>query len=149
MPLKRLIYTSRIAPNLLLSDFFHIMDHAKAENQKRGISGLLIFSTRFFAQWLEGETSAIDRLYDSIAKDVRHSAVTVREQCPIIQNRWSAWGMNLGLLVHVDGLSESGDPSQMVDFEEEAKDLVKLRQRFFLAALQLQLTPPEPTPKWQ
>jgi hypothetical protein len=135
--MKRLIYTSTVSPRLQLSDLMDVMRQARVANQRHQISGILIFSSRFFAQWLEGEKREVDQLFANICIDPRHFNCIKREEVDISVRRWSGWAMSLGLIIGSDIWSTGADHSQRVNFHEESNNLEQLHQRFYEAAAQL------------
>ncbi len=52
-----------------------ILRKSKANNPALGITGVLCFSEGIFLQVLEGGRSAVNRLYNRIAADPRHTDV--------------------------------------------------------------------------
>lgn len=135
--MKRLIYTSNINPDFPLTGLVQIMEQAVRANKIHGVTGLLIFTSLNFAQWLEGEDHVVDRLYANIIKDVRHSQCTKREDTPIAQRHWPRWAMNLGLLVNGDTPFVGKDPAQRVNLNSDSQSIESLHTRFFEAAKQL------------
>ncbi len=135
--MKRLIYTSSIHPDLRLSSLVDIMEQSSRANIHYGVTGLLIFTARNFAQWLEGENAVVDALYANIEKDPRHYGCIKREDTPITQRQWPRWAMNLGLIVDGDIPFVQSDKGQRVDLHTESQTIELLHARFFESATQL------------
>lgn len=57
------------------------------------MSGALICNAGCFAQVLEGERSAVERIYERIACDPRHRALTVIEAGPCDARDFADWSM--------------------------------------------------------
>ena len=77
----KILYCSR---NLIEGDhaahdaeISNILATARANNGKQNITGALLFNSGCFAQVLEGPRSAIERVFETIQRDPRHSEVTV------------------------------------------------------------------------
>ncbi|MCR9151248.1 MAG: BLUF domain-containing protein [Rhodobacteraceae bacterium] len=76
MALHRLIYCSR-ARNLDETAIRQILDACERNNPKDYISGMLLFTSDFFVQLLEGSRSAISQRFLKIAIDPRHADVEI------------------------------------------------------------------------
>lgn len=76
MPLHRLIYCSRACePDE--ATVRQILGACERNNPKDHISGMLLFTSDFFVQLLEGSRSAISRRFLKIAADSRHRDVEI------------------------------------------------------------------------
>ena len=56
-----------------------ILSRSRENNRAANVSGALIYTLGCFAQVLEGEQGAVERIYERIACDPRHHALTVIE----------------------------------------------------------------------
>jgi hypothetical protein len=71
--LKRLIYTSRFHPERIDSDTLGQIETISIRNNSAlNITGVLMCSNALIYQVLEGETAAIDEIYEKILHDPRH-----------------------------------------------------------------------------
>ena len=70
-----------------------IVATAHARNPGLGLTGALLFTGTYFAQVLEGDDAAIDRLIKSIIKDPRHEKLMIVERAPLTQRRFPDWSM--------------------------------------------------------
>jgi len=70
-----------------------IVATAVAQNPVFGLTGALLFTGTHFAQVLEGEKEAIDKLMENIRGDARHEQVRVVDQGPLAQRRFKDWSM--------------------------------------------------------
>ncbi len=98
MPYSELIYCSTIAPKTKLTAICDIQATSQLLNSNSNITGLLVFSNRYFLQVLEGPTEAVDRLYARIGRDARHRNTTLIGQTDIAKRMWADWSM--GLFAH-------------------------------------------------
>ena len=80
----RLLYVSRTTGPQTTTVTRAILEKAQAHNQTQGITGVLCQGQGFFIQILEGERSAINRLYLRIAADSRHKDVVLLQQLRIL-----------------------------------------------------------------
>ncbi|KPP82021.1 MAG: BLUF domain protein [Oceanicaulis sp. HLUCCA04] len=75
MGISRLVYVSTANPDLMLTDIDAIVATARARNEIEGITGLLSYNGFNFMQLLEGPPASVERVFDSIGQDSRHSGV--------------------------------------------------------------------------
>ncbi len=72
-PIFCLVYASQAADNFSETDLIDILKLARLENEKSGITGVLIYHNGYFLQMLEGNFSTLNTLfYEHICKDIRH-----------------------------------------------------------------------------
>lgn len=101
MQLTQIIYTSRIDPQLALSA--QTLSNALAEihrisqrnNARCDVSGLLLYSKGHFLQVLEGRATTLERIYQKIAADPRHSDIESLCRTPIVDRNFGNWNMGL------------------------------------------------------
>lgn len=72
----QLLYVSKASDSINESLIDQIIGKAKDYNEKNGITGILLYRGEIFLQLLEGEKSAVERLFQKIAKDRRHANLT-------------------------------------------------------------------------
>lgn len=91
--IRQLLYASEPAADLPPTAIEKLLSQARANNQKNGITGFLMFDGENFVQLIEGREAAIDRLFARIRLDRRHKHV----QALIKQNAsgpvFSNWAM--------------------------------------------------------
>ena len=101
MGIYRLIYRSR-ATEPIDQNLVRSIEKVSVQNNERlGISGLLIATERQFFQVLEGPIEAINQLYCTIAKDPRHTDLILISYGLVPNREFSDWkmkGIGLGLL---------------------------------------------------
>ena len=91
--LVRLMYASRAVPALDQEELVTILRQSKANNPTTGVTGVLCFSGGIFLQVLEGGRSAVNRLYNRIVADPRHSEVELLLYEEIGERRFASWSM--------------------------------------------------------
>ncbi len=91
--LVRLMYASRAVPAVDQEELVAILKTSKVNNPKAGITGVLCFSEGIFIQVLEGGRNAVNRLYNRIATDSRHSDVVLLNYEEIAERRFAGWSM--------------------------------------------------------
>ena len=88
-----LIYASTAKPGLDSQDLLAIMSVAESNNQRAGITGLVLFNGFNFIQCIEGErVPALDCLR-RIERDDRHSGMTIISQREIPGRQFTQWRM--------------------------------------------------------
>ena len=91
--LVRLMYASRALNSVDQEALLAILRQSKSGNPAHGITGVLCFSQGIFLQVLEGGRSAVNRLYNRIAQDPRHSDVELLIYQEIGERRFAGWSM--------------------------------------------------------
>ena len=91
--LVRLMYASRAVPAVDQEELLAILRNSKANNPVLGITGVLCFSEGIFLQVLEGGRGAVNRLYNRIATDNRHTDVQLLLYEEISERRFASWSM--------------------------------------------------------
>ena len=91
--LVRLMYASRAVDGFGQDDLLAILRQSKSGNPEAGITGVLCCSEGIFLQVLEGGRSAVNRLYNRIAADPRHTQVELLSYREIGERRFAGWSM--------------------------------------------------------
>lgn len=88
-----IVYISSAKLGLAHSEIMNIVEDSRINNEKNGLTGLLLFNSGNFMQLLEGEESIVDALYEKIKKDRRHTEVKLLLREPITHRNFSNWTM--------------------------------------------------------
>lgn len=97
MYLTRLIYCSQ--PVLDSTGKFDsntietILQSARVNNAKLGVTGLLCFDNHYFLQCLEGRRKHVNAIYQAILHDQRHSDVLLLSYEEIFERDFDSWAM--------------------------------------------------------
>jgi hypothetical protein len=93
--LVRLMYASRAAAGVDQEALVAIVRKSKTNNAALGITGVLCMclNERIFMQVLEGGRTAVNRLYNRIAADPRHTDVELMSYEEIGERRFAGWSM--------------------------------------------------------
>lgn len=91
--LVRLMYASRAAAPMDQEELLAILKQCKQNNPKDGITGLLCYSDGIFIQALEGGRDAVNRVYNRISRDPRHTEVVLLSYDEILERRFAGWSM--------------------------------------------------------
>ncbi len=92
--LSQVFYVSRC----LLTDIRQVRDlHATCQrnNERHGLTGLLLFTGDHFAQLLEGPEDTLSQVMWRIAQDPRHTAMRKLFAKPVASRSVSQWTMRL------------------------------------------------------
>ncbi len=113
--LHTLVYCSRAAHGLDAEAIDRIIATARHHNPRFGITGLLVFGSGIFFQWLEGPRDNVVGLMRIITADPRHSSVVLlSEEDDVTDRMFPNWDMEL---VEASDIREV-----LVDAEQHATD---------------------------
>ncbi|WP_347160153.1 BLUF domain-containing protein [Pontibacter chitinilyticus] len=90
-----LLYQSNVCPSLTASDLDHILQVSRRNNERYGITGLLLYVEDMFVQLLEGEEQVVQQLYQTIEQDQRHAKSLVLAEDSLLQRNFPNWSMGL------------------------------------------------------
>ena len=111
-PLAQLVYRSAAVGRPTAGDLDHLLAQARERNAAEDLTGLLVYDQGRFVQWLEGPNTGIDRVWQSIRRDPRHTEVE-RLHTPWHPHRlFPNWQMQFGVAAgpqgHPEGLPMAG-----------------------------------------
>lgn len=89
----QVIYSSQAAAPMSLADLEQILVDARTGNDRRGVTGALLYVDGVFLQILEGDRDTVLGLVGSIARDSRHTALHVFHEAEVEQALFSSWRM--------------------------------------------------------
>ena len=75
--IHNIVYCSQAAQHMDKQALEKIIATARHHNPIFGITGLLVFGSGIFFQWLEGPKDNVTSLFEIISKDHRHSNVVL------------------------------------------------------------------------
>ena len=75
--IRRLAYVSRPRPDLPPAEISRIVVKSRINNQRDGLSGVLVYTGTDFAQLIEGPADRVEALWDRIQRDDRHQDVAL------------------------------------------------------------------------
>jgi hypothetical protein len=95
--LYSLVYCSRIripgSDEQIKAELESILASSRKNNPAIGVTGALIYNGAHFAQVLEGPLHSVERIFEIIQRDSRHSEVRVIQSGAISQRNFSDWSM--------------------------------------------------------
>ena len=89
----RVLYVSRAVGPQTSTVTASILSTAQAHNRQNGIGGVLCQGRGLYLQVLEGERSAVNRLYSRITADRRHRDVEMLHLEEVTERRYADWSM--------------------------------------------------------
>ena len=101
VPLYQLGYVSTQARPMAAADLIRLLNVARDENRRRGITGLLLHRQDSFFQVIEGDRDVIAALFAQIEADPRHQRIEILFQGPIQHREYADWEMGF---IDLDGI---------------------------------------------
>lgn len=98
MSLLSLIYVSSAKTLLLPDELLTLLQISRRNNQRDGVTGMLLYKGGNFIQALEGEASVIRRLHEKIQRDPRHHGLLTLLEKPLEQRQFAGWSMGFSNL---------------------------------------------------
>ena len=94
--LYNLVYCSRATPGVDDAAVARIIAASRRHNPARGITGLLVFGSGVFFQWLEGPRDNVLELMAALKTDPRHDQVVSLSESEEVRERlFPEWDMEL------------------------------------------------------
>ena len=87
-------YISKAERKFSDSELIQMLEKFQTNNEKHDVSGVLLYNgAGTFIQFIEGDESVVDALYQRINKDKRHSRITCLRRATITERSFSQWRM--------------------------------------------------------
>jgi uncharacterized membrane protein (DUF373 family) len=87
------IYISTPTRPMTTDDLMDILNNARLNNVRMGVSGMLLYTGSEFIQILEGEDKVIEELLDTIKRDPRHRDFRIVDKKKITKREYAEWTM--------------------------------------------------------
>ena len=129
--IHHIVYCSRAVNDMDKDALEKIIDTAKHHNPRFGITGLLVFGSGIFFQWLEGPKDNVSSLFKIISADPRHSNVVLLTKEDEFRERFFPnWDMELVAATDIsavleDAMNEASDPKQKKALSNMLQELNK------------------------
>jgi hypothetical protein len=136
--LHELLYVSVETRRHTKDDLLALLNQSRANNEKLGITGILLYYKKHFLQVLEGEKETIFELLRKIRKDARHASVIMFWDQPIEKRNFQDWTMAFVNLEEIDRTKLKGF-SDFLDkgFDEINDNNLTIAQKLLLACKKL------------
>ena len=109
----QLLYLSNAKPELKQAELDKILEVSRKNNPSRNITGLLVFANGVFIQVLEGPSSEVTNLFETICDDTRHQEVAMLGEYVGQERIFSKWSMGF-LQSTFDELTRITDSPNMI-----------------------------------
>jgi len=96
---KRIIYCSQATHDFAPDELVELLELSRRNNQRAGLSGMLLYSSQSFLQVLEGDAAALASTYARIGVDDRHDKVRLLLDAEVSAPLFPDWTMGFE---HVD-----------------------------------------------
>lgn len=134
--MRQIVYASRSYTEMSATELEAIATVAQRNNQRDGITGLLLYGDGYFFQVLEGEKDVIEDMKKHVWNDLRHDIISVIRDDPIEARAFPDWSMGC---YRIDALPPRGSMWEIADLEsiidhlppQASLDLVVLARKFF------------------
>lgn len=94
--LQTFVYCSRAAEGVDDVEVARIVEFSQRRNVARGITGVLVFGSGVFFQWIEGPPAEVEKLIASLHGDTRHNDVVALDLSVEKRERlYPGWEMEL------------------------------------------------------
>jgi hypothetical protein len=129
--IHHIVYCSQAVQHMDKEALEKIIATAKHHNPRFGITGLLVFGSGIFFQWLEGPRDNVTRLFKMISADPRHSDVVLLTKEDEFRERlFPNWDMELVAAEDIsavleDALNEATDPKHKKTLSNMLQELNK------------------------
>ena len=129
--IHHIVYCSQAVQHMDKEALDKIITTAKHHNPRFGITGLLVFGSGIFFQWLEGPKDTVTSLFKIISADPRHTDVVLLTKEDEFRERlFPNWDMELVAAEDIstvleDAMHEASDPSKKNTLSNMLKELNK------------------------
>ena len=89
----RLTYVSRYNKENANVEVARILEQARRNNKRKGITGALVINENYFLQVIEGARPVINDLLRKLINDKRHFDLNIIESREVNERHWSEWSM--------------------------------------------------------
>jgi hypothetical protein len=116
-PLSSLTYRSRAVAPMSELDLHRLARAAQLRNGAEGVTGMLVYDSGWIFQQLEGPSEGVARIWASIRRDRRHTAIEVLNDGPADKRDFEDWDLRLSVHGAQAGLGPRGmadEPPEMI-----------------------------------
>lgn len=122
--LETFVYCSRAADTVDLEEVRRIIELSQIRNVSRSVTGVLVFGSGVFFQWVEGPPQEVQRLVDNLYADTRHhDIVTLDRSIEKRERLYPHWEME-----HVEADDIRTVLHDALDSAQDASNIAALRR---------------------
>ncbi len=100
-------YASRATEPFDHARLVELLTESRANNERDGITGMLVYADPDFIQILEGPDAAVRELLERIGGDPRHTDVRILLDERVSERKYSTWSMGYEPATRGDGSAEA------------------------------------------
>lgn len=93
--LVTLSYHSEAVVQMSEAELLRLQASAQARNRAEGVTGMVIYDGGHFFQWLEGPPESVERIWNSVRSDPRHTAIELLALQSAPARMFADWDMKL------------------------------------------------------
>lgn len=114
-------YVSQTSEPMSPSALLDLLLECRSKNEKRGVTGMLLYGNSTFLQVIEGEDDVIDSLVSRIEADPRHDRIQTLHRRSIKEREYGDWSMGFEQVANedlsgVDGLANFAPDDFTLDY---------------------------------
>jgi hypothetical protein len=121
-----IVYSSRASRQFSGADLEDLLSRSRANNDRLGLSGMLLFREGRFLQILEGPSDVLSERYAIIAKDPRHTHVTTLLEEETEHRFFGHWSMRYETLSDEEAAAAPGYREGFDDVDPEGGSITSL-----------------------
>lgn len=91
--MRRMIYCSQAAYDFSPDELVDLLALSRANNERVGLTGMLLYASQSFLQMLEGESDELHATYARIGTDERHRNLRLLMDADVPQRIFPDWSM--------------------------------------------------------
>jgi len=91
--LRQVVYISSATQHFSAEALDDLLARARANNERSGITGILLYHDLSFLQIIEGTRDDVDRLMARIKRDPSHSSIRIVQDESISERDFKSWAM--------------------------------------------------------
>jgi Sensors of blue-light using FAD len=91
--LQALTYVSSARGSMTDAGLQHLLQCARANNRREGVTGVLLYGDGNWMQYIEGQPEALQRVYAIIRADRKHHGLLELFCAPVSARAFSGWTM--------------------------------------------------------
>jgi len=80
------------------TELVELLRKSRANNERDGVSGMLLYQGGNFIQVLEGPVEAVDRVLARVEKDPRHRGVILMSRRTVAEREFGEWSMGFATM---------------------------------------------------
>ena len=135
MSLYCLVYTSLANQKMSDDNLKDLLKKSRLKNERKNVTGMLLYLDPFFIQILEGEEAIINESFNIIKQDSRHHKVKIIYKKPIEERSFPNWTMGFNKISDenvdaVEGFSDFWQRPTSDFFSDSPSETEKMLEKF-------------------